>query len=77
MKITYEGEGKLFLHKEIGKGNLPDGRKCRLIQTNAGIHMEVYPKDKKKDWKTFSVSYMELSKTIVDEIIKIEKGDEK
>ena len=52
---------------------MPDGRECRLIQTNTGIHMEVYPKDKKDDWKTFSVSYLELSKTIVEEITKIEK----
>ena len=72
MNVTYSGEGKMFLHQEIGKGQMPDGRDCRLIQTNAGIHMEIYPKDKKGDWKTFTVSYMDLSKAIVDEISKIE-----
>ena len=75
MKVKYDGEGKMFLHQEIGKGQMPDGRECRFIQTNAGVHMQVYPKDKKGKWKTFSISYFELSKAIVDEILKIEKKE--
>jgi len=75
MNVTYQGEGKMFLHQEIGKGQMPDGRQCRLIQTNAGVHMQVYPKDEKEKWKIFSVSYMDLSKAIVDEIAKIEVAE--
>lgn len=72
LNVTYTGENKLVLHKEIGEGKLPDGRKCRLIQTNAGIHMQVYGKDN-KGWKTYSVSYMDLSKAISDVIPEIEE----
>ena len=72
MKVKYEGKGKMFLHQEIGKGTLPDERKCRLIQNNVGIYMQVYDKNE-RNWKTFSVSYMDLSQAIVDEITKIEK----
>jgi hypothetical protein len=72
MKVTYTGEGQLMLHQEIGRGNLPDGRECRLIQTNYGIHMQVYPKGKKNFWKTFTVSYFDLSAAMVEEIVKIE-----
>ena len=74
MEVTQQKEGALFLHTEIGKGQMPDGRECRLIQTNAGIHMQVYTKGKNNgNWKTFSVPYMELSKAIVEEIKKIEE----
>jgi len=24
MKVKYDGEGKMFLHQEIGKGQMPD-----------------------------------------------------
>lgn len=73
MKVEYIGEGKMFLHQEVGKGTLPDGRECRLVMTNNGVHMVVYPKTKDSKWKTFSLSWMELSKAIVDEIEKIEE----
>lgn len=72
MKVEYEGKGLMCLHQEIGKGQLPDGRKCRLIQTNSGIHMQVYSKDKKEEWETFTVSYKDLGEAIAEEIVKIE-----
>lgn len=71
LNVTYTGKDKMSLHKQIGEGKLPDGRKCRLIQDNAGIHMQVYDKDK-DGWKTYSVSYMDLSKSISDIIPEIE-----
>ena len=72
LEVKYTGKDKLYLHKEIGKGNLPDGRECRLIQTNSRIHMQVYGKSG-KGWKDFTVSYMDLGKAISDIIPKIEK----
>ena len=71
IKVEYSGENKMFLHKELGKGNLPNGIECRLLQSNAGIHMQVYDKEK-KNWKTYSVSYMDLSKGI-SEVIPLEE----
>lgn len=62
----------MFLHREIGKGTMPDGRECRLIMTDNGVYMQVYPKDKGSMWKTFSLPWMELSEAIVSEIEKIE-----
>lgn len=77
MKVKYEGIGKMFLHKEIGEGQMPDGRRCRLIQTNQGIHMQVYSKKDKNEWKTFSINYLDLGEAIVKEIQKIEMKEEK
>ena len=77
MRLTYDGEGKFFLHQQIGKCEMPDGRKCRLLQTNAGIHMQVDSKTKAGKWETFSLSYMELSKVIVDEITKMSQNHKK
>ncbi len=76
MKIEYSGEGNLFLHQLIGEGKLPDGREIRLIQTNTGIHMQVYPLkgEEKGKWKTFSLSYMAITEGFVKHIKQFEKG---
>ena len=60
MKVSYDGDGKMFLHTKIGEGTMPDGRECKLVQTNQGIHMQVYSKEKNGGWKTFTVNYMDL-----------------
>lgn len=71
INIKYSGEDRLFLHKEIGKGKLPDGRECRLIQTNSEILMSV---STKKGNRYFSINYMDLTKAFADIIPKIEKN---
>ena len=76
MELILQKKGTMFLHKELGNGKMPDGRKVRLIQTNRGIHMQVYPIDKKEtnkgNWDTYSLSYDELSQNMFQEIKKIE-----
>jgi len=76
MKIKYESMNKLYSHNELGLGTLPDGRKCRLIQTDYGVLMQIYNEDNKNEWKTYSLSYMELSRVFVDEIVKSEVDDD-
>ena len=75
MNVTYNGENKMCLHKQIGEGTTPNGRKCRLIQTNYGISMQVYNEGENNGWKSYGVSYMDLSKAIMSEIQKIESGE--
>lgn len=71
LKVEYIGKDKLFLHREIGKGTMPDGRKCRLIMINSGVMMEVTNKSG-KGWKHFAFDWMDLSEAIVDVIPKLE-----
>ena len=81
MKIKKEEQGILILHKEIGKGQTPDGRNVRLIQTNSGIHMQVDTKDKDKNrqgkWDLYTLSYKELCDCFFEEINNIEKTEKK
>ena len=76
MKVEYIGENKFFLHQEVGKGTMPDGKECRLIMINPGLIFEVYDKDG-KNWKSYSATWMEISKAIVDEILKLENAEKK
>ena len=68
LKVNYAGKNQLRLHKQIGEGELPDGRKCRLIMDNFGVFMEV--KLGKDEWEHYQVTWMDLSKAIVDIIPK-------
>ena len=62
LKVIYAGKNKLRLHKQIGEGKMPDGRKCRLIMDNHGVFMEV--SNKKDEWEHYWVSWMNLSEAI-------------
>ena len=73
LNVTYGGKDKMFLHTEVGKGKMPDGRECRLIQTNGGLHLQVTNKD--QSWQHFSVSWMDISKAISEVVPKIEKNN--
>lgn len=72
VEIKYLGEDKMFLHKQIGEGKLPDGRRCRIIMHDGGIVMQAYSKNG-KGWKSYSISWMSLSKAIADTIPDFEK----
>ena len=76
MKLKIEKKGIMFFHKEIGEGTTPEGNECRLLQTDNGIHMQIYPKDKtekaKGNWTTYTLTYEELSNSIFNEITKLE-----
>lgn len=70
LKVKYAGKNQFILHKQLGKGNLPDGRECRLIETNSGIYMEV--KIGEEGWEHYEVTWMDISKAIADIIPKSE-----
>jgi len=70
LKVEYIGKNKLFLHQEVGKGNLADGRECRLIMTDKGVVMQVTVKN---EWESYAVSWMDISKAIADIVPKFEE----
>jgi hypothetical protein len=76
MKLEYLGIDKLFLRQEIGKGTLPDGRECSLSMINQGLLFEIKTKKDKVqitgNWKTYSLSFTELSEEIMKEALKME-----
>jgi len=71
LKIEFTGKDIFMLHKELGKGN-HNGRDCRLLQTNKGLHFEI---KEKKGWKTYTATYDEISKTFARAVIQHEKEE--
>lgn len=70
MKLKKEKPNAMFLHHSIGEGKLGD-RKLDFIQTNEGVHMQLYGPEG-KGWDTYTLTWGDLSKMIVDEIEKLE-----
>jgi len=73
VEVEYLGENKMFLHKGLGEGQIEDGRKARLIMTNAGVVMQVTDKKDRNKWRSFSVTWDKLSRAIAEAVPKIEE----
>lgn len=76
--IEYLGKNAMFLHQEIGKGEiLQDGRKFRLLMTGAGLILQI--NDNINSWDSYSITWNCLISGLMNILPKLEKlkGDDK
>lgn len=72
VKIEYIGKDKLYLHQQLGEGELGK-KKLRLIMTDGGVKMQV-SEEGKRGWDTYGMSWKDISKAFADVISKREKA---
>lgn len=77
IEVSYDGDNKLCMHKELATGSMPDGRDFRVIQNmmGAGHIMVQVDKEDGDGWKSYSVNVSDLAEGVLDAIREYEEDE--